>query len=226
MDWTILHAPTWVQSVTLSPKAAAKSNAISKVEACLEFRNGITDLMKAASHGNLQAVQTIVESGAEIDRRDDFGRPALYYAINSGQQDVVCYLLNQGADVTFQVASGISPLYLALKRQHEHLIPFILRALLWRAARHGLGETLESILAEGETGVDDRTEQGWTALMLAAAQGHLEAVRVLLKNGANPTLYDRQGWTAENYAAYHGHTQLARLLSRHKAETVMLAHAA
>lgn len=60
---------------------------------------GQTDLMVAANTGNLQEVQSLVESGADIDARDSEGSDALMYAIYYGDLAIVDYLVSQGADV-------------------------------------------------------------------------------------------------------------------------------
>ena len=56
-------------------------------------------------------------------------------------------------------------------------------------------------------------EMGRTALMKAASNGHLDAVKVLLEAGADPLLKDNlTDETAISLAKEHGHTEIARLL--------------
>ncbi|CAK9116812.1 unnamed protein product [Durusdinium trenchii] len=57
-----------------------------------------------------------------------------------------------------------------------------------------------------------RHRDGLTALMLAAANGHVEVARLLLNAGADKDLQDKKGSTALILAAQQGHAEAARLL--------------
>jgi ankyrin repeat protein len=43
------------------------------------------------------------------------------------------------------------------------------------------------------------TNDGWTALILASSNGHLEAVKYLIEHRANVNAKDDRGWTALMY---------------------------
>src|SRR5262245_44211596 len=65
-----------------------------------------------------------------------------------------------------------------------------------------------------ERGVDVncRTESGGTALMYAGSEGRLEAVKLLLDAGADPSILDNGGLTVFGWAATHKRPEtLARL---------------
>jgi serine/threonine-protein phosphatase 6 regulatory ankyrin repeat subunit B len=59
---------------------------------------------------------------------------------------------------------------------------------------------------------DDKGSYAWTALMLAAGNGHKEVVQVLLNGGARVYDKDAKGYTALLLAARHGHRDVAELL--------------
>ncbi|KAM4693834.1 kinase D-interacting substrate of 220 kDa isoform 2-T2 [Discoglossus pictus] len=65
--------------------------------------------------------------------------------------------------------------------------------------------------------VDERNENGQTALMLAAEQGNLEIVQELLKKRANCNLEDVDNWTALISAAKEGHLEIVRELLNYNA---------
>ncbi|XP_031757370.1 kinase D-interacting substrate of 220 kDa isoform X4 [Xenopus tropicalis] len=65
--------------------------------------------------------------------------------------------------------------------------------------------------------VDERNENGQTALMLAAEQGNLEIVQELLRNRANCNLEDVDNWTALISAAKEGHLEIVRELLSYNA---------
>lgn len=54
---------------------------------------------------------------------------------------------------------------------------------------------------------------GWTALMLAVLNNQLEAVKLLLRHGADPKLKDANEQDAAQLAKSLGYSQMASLLS-------------
>ena len=58
---------------------------------------------------------------------------------------------------------------------------------------------------------------GSRPLILAAAKGHHEMVRLLLDRGASVDAADYTGWTALHAAVYGGHTDVVQLLLEHGA---------
>ncbi len=63
-----------------------------------------------------------------------------------------------------------------------------------------------------------RGANGTTALMLAAGIGHLEAVKSLLKHGADINALDHGGWSALRCASYYGHENCVEELLRRGAD--------
>ena len=61
-------------------------------------------------------------------------------------------------------------------------------------------------------------EDGWTCLMTAACNGHLDICRLLIDKGAEVTANDRSGDTPLHYAAILGHVEIVRLLCNHGAD--------
>ena len=71
------------------------------------------DLVWAASTGNLQRVTEMVSRGTDINARAfDDGQTALIAAARNGRQDVVEFLVSNGADINLKDAGG-TPLYWA-----------------------------------------------------------------------------------------------------------------
>jgi len=67
--------------------------------------------------------------------------------------------------------------------------------------------------------VDQRTSQGKTALMLAASEGHLETVKLLIENGANVNMKDDYGTTPIIIAATANKDQVVEELVKYGANT-------
>ncbi|NOH72819.1 ankyrin repeat domain-containing protein [Vibrio pectenicida] len=67
--------------------------------------------------------------------------------------------------------------------------------LFFSAARIGDNQVLETFVSQGFP-IDQRNNQSYTALMVAAYQGNKDSVRLLLDSGANACLQDKRGNTA------------------------------
>ena len=72
-------------------------------------------------------------------------------------------------------------------------------------------QTRDVLQQPAEIDVAD-SEEHFTALMYAAAEGQLEVVRLLLDHGADAALKDVDGDTAETFARNNGHTEVADLI--------------
>lgn len=81
-------------------------------------------------------------------------------------------------------------------------------------AEDGKLPALQQALAANPALLNARDDEGETALMEAAEEGHLEVVRWLLSQGARVDLQDDDGETALMEAAEEGHEDMVRLLLR------------
>ncbi len=71
-----------------------------------KYEGGHTDLMRAALEGKTEAVKALLESGADVNAKDDEGRTALMFAVTNMQTDSVKALLEHGADVNVRANDG------------------------------------------------------------------------------------------------------------------------
>ncbi|MBU2898630.1 ankyrin repeat domain-containing protein [Vibrio hepatarius] len=77
-----------------------------------------------------------------------------------------------------------------IEQEYQSLV-----GLFFDAARVGDNEVLETFVSQGFP-IDQRNNQSYTALMVAAYQGNKDSVRLLLDSGANACLQDKRGNTA------------------------------
>lgn len=156
-------------------------------------------LVFAAMGRRLHFVNALVRAGASIDRAIGEGQTALFMSLLAPDEgrmaDDRCALalLNAGADPSLRHESGAMPIHLA-------------------AASNYLG-ALQALLDRRPQDVDAKTNIGITPLMMAATEGHAQAVRLLLKLGADRTLKDDEGLTAKEVAIKNGNEDLVPLLS-------------
>jgi hypothetical protein len=137
---------------------------------------GETLLVRAAEGRSVGMVRLLLEKGAEVNAINAYGRTALYAAAINGREEVVSILLRSGADPSRSLNNGMTPLYVASMLGYEAVVQVLLRHIRGR-------------------GVDDRTNDGHTALWIACAAGHVEIVRALFLAGADHNIADNQGRT-------------------------------
>ena len=81
------------------------------------------------------------------------------------------------------------------------------------AAKRGDQSEVNRIVAAQPEALEARdARHGNTPLHWAAFHGHLDVVRTLIKNGANPNVHTKDGYTPLRDAAYRGHTEVVRFL--------------
>lgn len=133
-------------------------------------------------------IRNLVKRGAEVNAR--YGR-IITSAIGTGNIEFVQYLISEGADVTrFYFGRGVQI-----------------------SAAVAYPEILELLIAHGAA-VNQPTMVN-TPLITAVAGGHLEAVRLLLKHGADPSIEPKFSPSAWQLARESGHTEIKYELERH-----------
>jgi ankyrin repeat protein len=134
------------------------------------------DLLEAVRLGDDHEVLRLIDSGADLEVRDDEQRTPLMIAVRLDHRAVAHVLIESGADVNAKDAIGDTPfLY---------------------AGAEGRNEILRAILASGRAALGDTNRYGGTALIPAAHHGHPETVRKLLGAGIDVDHVNRLGWTA------------------------------
>jgi len=76
-----------------------KNGARKTIDAKDSTFGGHTALMLAAEGGGISIIQCLLQYGADIEAKDDYGRTALIYAAQSSDADKVRVLLSHGANI-------------------------------------------------------------------------------------------------------------------------------
>lgn len=82
---------------------------------------------------------------------------------------------------------------------------------LFNAVQAGNASTVKKLIAFGAD-VNAQKKDGWTPLMVAAAEGHADVVKVLLDGGAKPNAKNKSGRTALHFATQYTQEPVVKLL--------------
>ena len=93
-----------------------------------------TALFWAAKSGQRDAVEVLLDIGADINRRDAAGSTPLIWAAGMGNEDVVTLLLARGADMSVIDRDGRSALSFAIEKNQPATAKLLTDETLRRAA--------------------------------------------------------------------------------------------
>lgn len=217
-------------------KHGADVNALSNLE---EWERQVTEeprdkwlppgamspLMFAARENCVACIKPLLEAGADIDAATPKGITSLLMAIINGHYDVAYTLVEQGANVNLNDDTNRSPLYAAvdfnIMRESNRPSPDVY------ANEHTSFELMQLLLAKGadvnvqlskappfrlklDRGTDSMLIAGTTPFLRAAKSADIEAMKLLLAHGADPTLTTANGvdplMTAANLATKESDT--------------------
>ena len=178
---------------------------------------GCTLLMRAAKTGNEWQLKRLLESGADVNLKDNDGWTALMYAVRYNENlECTELLIEAGASIKDKNNYGSSALILAACYNNnpnvltQLLKPYkssdieILKALVFMLSEQSISEA--SLISRVKTFVDmdvplNSLIEGKTPLMYAAQYGNSNKIlKVLMENGASATIRSTEGKTAFDYA--------------------------
>lgn len=197
--------------------------------------DGDTPLIKAASHGHLPVIETLLAAGADFTITGECGWSAIHKATLRGFGRIVVALMDAGADKNVRCSSGITPLMQAVYRNQPHVFKILMDVkadvnatdssgytALYYATRDGSIEAVHALLRAGA----DVNIGNPTPLMAAADKDDCSIIETLLEAGANVNIRSRIGWgtgrTALHFAAQRNNVAHVSLLLRWGADETAL----
>ena len=154
---------------------------------------GFTPLLRAAQQGHTGVCELLLNKGkADSEDTENNGQTALKLAATNGHASTVAMLLLQGAKVDTRDQKGITP-FLA-------------------SAHYGHTAVCELLLETGKVDIEDETPLGDTALNIAASNGHVNTLSLLLSKGARGDTRSKDGFTPLLAATHEGHPEVCELL--------------
>lgn len=166
---------------------------------------GESVLMKACRVGNLQIVEFLVDSKANVKDVDARGSTTLIMASYHGHTELVKYLISKRVQINahnIKSGSGATALMFAAEKGYTEVVALLLNA---------------------KANVNIEGPYRYTALLLAVWDGHTEIARLLIKSKANVNAmsdsYNYKDYTALMRASEKGYNEIASLLIDAKANT-------
>ena len=133
-------------------------NLLAKKDSLEVGRNGATPLMKACRRGYFDVTTTLLENGANVNSKDDYGWTPLMRACRKGYFDIIKILLDHGADTEASDQYGATALIISASEFNINGV----KLLLERGANPN---------------ATDRN--GWTALRWASSMRYDPIVKIL-----------------------------------------------
>ena len=194
------------------------------------IKNHRTLLMAASMYGHTNAVNGLLQDGANVALTDNrLGCTALHFAAGSSDNsgEILRCLIENGADVNGVNKVKHTPLMIAAIRGHINALTLLIKhgadvdlqdsdgykALHFAVYGSDISSEILSCLIGIGADVNARTNNGVTPLMIAAEEGHINAVTSLVKCGANVDLQDKDGQTALHHAMQSPQASICEVLS-------------
>ena len=149
---------------------------------------------QAALEGDITKIETALKSGIAVDVKDAEQRTGLMLAAYNGHHRIVKLLIEKGADVNQTDTNNRS-------------------ALMFASTGPFIPTVTELLNAGADPNIADNVEQ-WTAVMMAASEGQLEVLKLLIDRGADLTMVDVDGESAYDFAVSKGHQAVADFLKK------------
>lgn len=201
-----------------------------KADVEIEDKDGDRAVHHAAFGDEPGVMELLAHAGADLNARNKRRQTALHIAVNKGHVGVVKTLLELGCHPSLQDSEGDTPLHDAISKKRDDMLTLLLDHnadimltnnngfnALHHAALRGNPSAMRILLMKLPRPwiVDEKKDDGYTALHLAALNNHVEVAELLVHQGrANMDLQNVNLQTALHLAVERQHTQIVRLLVR------------
>ncbi|KAJ8674380.1 hypothetical protein QAD02_005642 [Eretmocerus hayati] len=180
---------------------------------------GITPLHAAARCDNVKSVRVLLDHGAKVHCKDDWGYTPLSTAIVCKQKEIVDLLMLEGAAEDADFGKLID---FAVKTSNKDIVDILLRdrkfvkdpsvCPLTTAIRHADEEILKILIQKGADINSEETDLKMTPLYAAATYGQERIAKFLIENGANLDARVGDGATALHVSGTINDTSVLSLL--------------
>lgn len=194
--------PLWVASFMRYP---CIMDELRKAKANIHHKNykGDSILYGPCCRGGLKIAQKLISWGVDPYSKNTNGDSLVLLACRNGQDEILRFLLdlvdedfvNQKADI-----DGFNAIMASAEQDRDECILTL----------HEYGVDLNQ-----KTDDDNEILGGATALHIASYYDRINALKMLLKKGANPYLQDKNGSTSLHIAVIQGNLEIVKILRKY-----------
>lgn len=192
---------------------------LSNTDALNPLRPEDLALQQAIEQGDLEALESALETGANANALDDTGRPMLARAARLGHVILVYCLLEKGATVDLGGPISFTSLMEAAREGHQEVVELLLERgaeVNHVSSPYGLSFTpmhlaaiggdvaIIDALATAGADLDRQDVTGATPALWALYEGKNDASARLITLGADPDMPSRDGYTVKALAESAG----------------------
>lgn len=190
---------------------------------CSAIAGSYEDFIAALKQDDAQVAARLIAAGFDPNARDPGGLPLLYVALREPAFKVAEVLTSaRGIKVDARTPQDESPLMMAALRGHGDWVRRLVElgadvnktgwTPLHYAATRGHLDVIRYLL-EQHAYIDAESPNGTTPLMMAAHYGTPAAVKLLLDEGADPTLRNSIGLSAVDFAQRANRGDVAEMVA-------------
>ncbi|XP_071085224.1 putative ankyrin repeat protein RF_0381 [Haliotis cracherodii] len=188
-------------------------------------KNGETPVMVVAAWARLgELLDFLVKKGADMSVVNNDGDNILHQACRGGDIETVRRVLAQDKlDINSRGKNGDTPAMVAAWTGHGELVDFLVKKgadmslvnyggdnILHQSCKGGDVETVKRVLEQDKLGINSRSKNGSTPVMMAAKAGREGLVTFLVKIGADMSLVNNGGDNILHQACRGGDIETVR----------------
>lgn len=158
----------------------------------INFDYSSLGLHVAVADGDKEAVKSLLDTGSNVNSKDEHGNSPLIIAVINGNKEMAELLINKGADVNVKSdLTGWTCLHYSIKFNNKKIT---------------------RLLIDSHAEMSVRDKSGITPLYLASAYGYKELVEILIPSGADINATTNNGITPARIAEENGYSEIVKLI--------------
>ncbi|KAL8707961.1 MAG: hypothetical protein Q9220_007104 [cf. Caloplaca sp. 1 TL-2023] len=199
-EWTALHDAAEAGHVEI---VSALLQAGADPERFTKIGSASTPIHCAIDNSHRDVVKILIDHGASLQSRDNWGRNPLNYCFDADDNEIVDQLIERGCDVNDANYSGMTPLI----HVAEHVPEFVSKLL-------AAGAKIDHATFKGSTALhnaiysvtsrlraDNARKSASDTAYMDPNESEKAMLRALLSHGADPLRRDNYGWSSLDWAS-------------------------